>query len=436
MRAHPLAVALLAGLASSPVAAWELDYRLDLRVEHSSNVARRALPIDDLVTSPRLALALREEGDRLSLAAAGALEKRFYDRSGFADETLASVGLRGNWKILDQRLGFAFEDALSDQPVDSFSAASPDNRQRVHVWMAGPTLTLRPSAATRLAVEARTGSTDAERNREFNSTRSSLAVRGLLEIDARSTLSAHAERGEVDFDSALGSTPDYRRSSLYARYDRDLNGGSWALDAGWSEIDFDARPDRPARRLDEPLLRLRLSVELDPQTRLELRAQRQISDAAQDVLDSAPTPEQFEQPIAAADLRTTVISSEVFTDRGVSLGLTRGAGSWSLAGFGYLRAQRYAGNTLLDQDLEGLALVAGRQVRPRHRVGAFAASEWREFRIDGRDDRDLRYGLTWTWQRTRRLAFGLEISRSERDSSVDAQRFEDDRALLTVSLRR
>src|SRR5690606_13571300 len=156
--------------------------RLELRAEHSSNVARRPDPIDDLVTSPRLALALSEQGDRLSLQAAGVLEKRFYDRSGFADETLARVGLRGNWKILDQRLGFAFEDALSDQPINSFLASAPDNRQRVHVWAAGPTLTLRPSSRTRLAVELRAGASDAEVSSEFDASRSSLAARGLYEI--------------------------------------------------------------------------------------------------------------------------------------------------------------------------------------------------------------------------------------------------------------
>lgn len=436
MNRSALVFAIAAALAAPVASAWTLDYRLDLRVEHSSNVARRVIAVDDLVTSPRLALALSEEGDRLSLQAAGELEKRFYDRSGFADETLARVGLRGNWKILDQRLGFAFEDALSDQPVNSFLPTAPDNRQRVHVWAAGPTLTLRPSPRSRLAVELRAGASDAELNRDFDASRSSLAARGLFEIDPLSSVSAHVEVGQVDFDSATGITPDYERMNLFARYDRELAGGQWSVDAGWSEVDFDARADRPARRVDEPLLRLRFAAELNPRLRLEARLQRQISDAAQDVLDSAPTPAQFEQPIAAADLRTTVVSSEVFTEQGASLGLTQTAQSWSLSGFGYLREQRYEGDGSLDQDLEGVSLALGRQVRARHRLGLFAGSEWREFRVDGRDDHDLRYGLTWTWQRTRRLAIGLELSRGKRDSSDPAQRFEDDRAMLTLSLRR
>ncbi|MCK7593991.1 hypothetical protein [Pseudomarimonas salicorniae] len=432
----PLALLIGALLAAPGARAWTLDYRVDLRIEHASNLARRAEPVDDLVTSPRLSLALLEEGDRLSLRAAGDLEKRFYDRSGFEDETLARVGLRGNWKILDQRLGFAFEDSLSDQPVNSFLAESPDNRQRVHVWTAGPTLTLRPTPRARLAVELRTGGSDAERNREFDATRSSLAARALFELDPLSTLSAHAEAGDVDFDLATGATPDYRRQNLFVRYDRRLEGGDWSLDAGWTGLRFDARVDRPARRIDEPLLRARAGFELRPRTRLDARLQRQVSDAAQDVLDAAPTPEQFEQPIAAADLRTTVVSSEVFIEQGGSLALTHGGDTWNFALVGYLREQRYESSESLDQDLEGLSVALARQVRARHRLGAFAAREDRGFLSSTRDDQDLRYGLTWTWQRTRRLAIGLELSRSERDSTDPTQRFDDDRALLTLSLRR
>lgn len=427
---------MILAAASLPAAGWELDYRLDLRLEHASNVARRAEAIDDLIVSPRLSVALREEGDRLSLAAAGDIERRFYQRSGFADENLARIGLRGNWKILDERLGFAFEDAISEQPIDSFAADAPDNRQRVHVWTAGPTLSLRPSARSRISVELRGGASDAQRNREFNAQRSSLAARGLLELDTLSSLSTHVELGQVDFDLALGATPDYQRRNLFARYDRRLQSGELSLDAGWTEVDFERQAGQPARRLDEPLLRLRFGLQINPRLRLDARVQRQISDAAQDVLDAAPTPAQFEQTIAAADLRTTVVSSEVFTEQGASLGLVRSAASWSLAGLGYLREQRYQRAADLDQDLQGLSLTLGRQIRARQQVSLFAASEWRDFVTTGRDDRDLRYGLNWTFQRTRRLAFGVELSRSDRDSSDPAQRFEDERVLVTLSLRR
>ncbi len=434
MRRTLLAVSL--SVLALPALGWELDYRLDLRAEHASNVARRAEPVDDLIISPRLSVALREEGDRLSLAAAGDLERRFYQRSGFADENLARIGLRGNWRIIDERLGFAFEDAISEQPIDSFAADSPDNRQRVHVWTAGPTLSLRPSPRSRISVELRGGASDAQRNREFNATRSSLAARGLIELDPLSSLSAHIELGDVDFDLAQATTPDYRRRNLFARYDRRLQAGELSVDAGWSQVDFARQAARPAQRSDEPLLRLRYAMQLDPRLRLEARLQRQISDAAQDVLDTAPTPEQFEQTIAAADLRTTVVSSEVFVEQGASLGLLRSAVSWSVAGLGYLREQRYERSSDLDQDLQGLSLTLSRQIRARQQASLFAASEWRDFAASGRDDRDLRYGLTWSLQRTRRLAFGVELSRSERSSSDPAQRFDDERVLVTLSLRR
>lgn len=436
MRRFTACLILAAAFPPPPVHAWALDYRLDLRAEHSSNVARRREPVGDRILSPRLAFALTESGDRLTLGAAADIEKRFYDRSGFADETLARLGVRGNWNLLDQRLAFAFEDALSDQPVNSFLADAPDNRQQVHVWNAGPTLTLRPAQRARLVVELRSGASDAERNREFNADRTALALRGLVELGPRSTLSAHAEASEVDFTATTGSNADYRRSAGFVRVDRRIEGGDWAIDAGVSRLRFDASSLLPSRRVDEPLLRVRVGVELDPATRLDLRLQRQFSDAAQDVLDAAPTPEQFEQRVAAANLRSAVVSADVFAERGASLALSHAAPSWSFAAVGYLREQRYESSGALDQDVAGASLALARQLRPRHQASLFAFQERRDYLAAGRDDRDNRYGLTWTWQRTRRLAFGLELSRTERQSSDPAQRFDDDRVLFTLSLRR
>jgi hypothetical protein len=436
MRCPVACLVLAVACSPSAVHGWALDYRLDLRAEHSSNVARRNPAVDDRILSPRLAFALAENGERLTIGAAADIEKRLYDRSGFADETLARLGLRGNWVLLEQRLAFAFEDALSDQPVNSFLADAPDNRQRVHVWNAGPTLTLRPAPRARLVVELRGGASDAERNREFNADRSALAVRGLVELGPRSTLSAHAEAGEVDFSADSGGNADYRRSAGFLRVDRRLDGGDWSLDTGLSRLQFERNALRPARRTQQPLLRLRVGVELDPATRLDLRLQRQFSDTAQDVLDAAPTPEQFEQRVAAANLRSAVVSADVFAERGASLALSHAAQSWSLAVVGYLREQRYESSGALDQDVAGASLALARQLRPRHQLGLFAAQERRDYLAPGRDDRDNRLGLTWTWQRTRRLALGLELSRTERQSSDPAQRFDDDRVLVTLSLRR
>ena len=435
--ASPRLVACAALLAAAPGAsAWQFDYRLDLVAEYADNVARRPDAVAETVVAPRLGLALTEETERLDIGIAGDLERRIYLRDRFDDETLARIGVNANWRMVDDRLSFLLVDSLGDLPIDTFRVDAPDNRQRVNVFLAGPSLVLRPGPSTRLQAELRYGDTYAERTPDFNSKRVTFGLRGLREVDARSTLSGNLEWSDVRFDDEGAFNTDYRRGDAYLRYDRLLpSGGDWSADVGASRIEFD---DTGAgdRSVSRPLLRLRAAYELRPGLRAEGRLLRQFSDAAQDLVETAPRVEDFDRAIAARDIRVTTVSAQVFREDGASLGLSRDTGDTRVRVDAIWRRQRYEQDPGLDQDLVGWSLVAQRIVRPTLTAGLFAGGEEREFVSAIRTDRDLRYGVRLEWQRTESLAFGLQLGGDRRRSDDPTQPYTDKRVQVTVSYRR
>lgn len=430
-----LACAVLLSCAPA-AAAWQLDYRLDLVAEYADNIARRPEAVAETVLAPRIGLALTEQTERVDIGIAGDLERRIYLRDRFDDETLARLGINANWRMVDDRLSFAVLDSLADLPVDTFRVDAPDNRQRVNVFLAGPSLVLRPSPTTRVQAELRFGDTYAERTLDFNSQRVAAGLRGLFEIDERSTLSGNLEWSDVRFDEDGPLSTDYRRADAYVRYDRLLpSRGDWSADLGASRIDFDA--DAPGDgSATRPLLRLRAAYEIQPGLRAEGRLLRQFSDAAQDLVETAPRVEDFDRALAARDIRVTTVSALVFREDGASIGLSRDGGDTRVRLDAIWRRQRYESDPALDQDLVGWSVVAQRIVRPTLTAGLFAGGEERDFVSAVRTDRDLRYGMRLEWQRSERLAFGLQLSGDRRRSDDPTQPYTDKRVQVTVSYRR
>ncbi|MBL8298389.1 MAG: outer membrane beta-barrel protein [Rhodanobacteraceae bacterium] len=431
---HLMLAVFIAAALNTSVHAARLNYRLGLSAEHSDNIARSSTtPVSDTVLAPWLGFAVTQDSEALSLQAAGDLEYRRYLDASFGPELRARAGLRGNWNIVPQRLSWAFEDVVSDQPINSFAADQPDNRQRANVLVTGPTLALRPSPRTRLLTELRYVNTHAERTTEFNSDRLNAAVRGLLNLSPRRVVSMNIEVGDIRFDTPSRQNGDYRRHDGFMRYNQRGSRGEWSMDAGATRLRFDATSSHAAGTETSPLLRLRGSFELTDISRIEASLQRQSSDAAQDLLDSAPKVEDYDLPIGLPDLRSGAVSADVFEESGISLGLSRRSESLYLRLDGYRREQAYQRSGGLDQSSRGLRAAMTRQLRTNLSLGLFATAEWRDFDTLGRDDRDTRLGLLGNWRWSRRLGVSAELSRSVRRSTDPTQPYDDNRLVVSIS---
>lgn len=426
---------------STPGVAVDLNYRIGVFAEHSDNIARQPVTDDpafgpitsDTAIAPYIGFALTQEGDVLSLQAAGDLERRSYLNDSFDDESRTRMGLRAAWRLLPERLTWALDGVLSDQPVNVFAVEQPDNLQRTRLLVTGPTLALRPTPRTRLLLEARYTNTDAEQTIDFNSDRWSAAVRGLWELSSVSTLSFNAEHLDARFDVASSFNADYQRQDLFARYDRRSSRGDWSADLGVTRVVFDeADPDAVADET-RPLLRLRGGLQLTELTRIEASLLRQFSDSSQYLLGSAPTVTDYELPIGLPNLSTTAVSADLYDEKSASLGIARRSDTVYLRVDTYLRRFGYEINPELDQDAEGVSVGISRQITPQFAVGAYAAREWRDYTALLRDDRELRYGGTLDWRWSRRFGLSVDVSHNARSSSDPLQAYDDNRVVLSIN---
>jgi hypothetical protein len=416
----------------SPETPLRLDYRLGFGIEHNDNILRTLdAAQSETLLLPRLAFALASDSERLSLQAAGDLEFRSYQNNSFDNELNTRLGLRGSFNILPQRLSWVFEDYLGLQPVDASAVDRPDNRQRTNVLVTGPTLSLRPSANSRLLGELRYVDSWAEETADFNSERISLAVRGLRQTSPRMSLSANLEYGDVEFDRADSRGQPYRRTDAYGRIDRRGARSEWSLDLGGSRI----APDT-GDSLSGLLARARLAFEPTESSRIEARLSRQFADAVQDLVFAAPRLEDFDQPISLPSLRTSFLSADLYRGIDASVGYVRDSAVGFLRADAYSRELDYLENDTLDQEVRGAVLGASRQLRSNLALSGFVGVDWRNYRFDGREDRESSAGLALRWQWLRNLGLDVGYSHNRRDSDVATQVFRENRVSLTLTYTR
>ncbi len=432
-----LGVASIAAAAGvhAQVPAEGLDWRLGLSIEHSDNMARRPVAVSDTVVAPTLAFAYLSQGARGEFEAAGSATYRDYRKNRFDSELLQQVGLDGRWVLAPERLSWALQAVVTDQPVNPFEVDSPDNRQRTNVLVTGPTLALRPATNTRLLGELRYMDTGSERTPEFDGQRLASAVRLLHQRNPLSALSAELESVDARFDRS-GIAPDYRRDNAFVRYARTGARGEWSTDLGYSQVRFDDVVAGFARKSSSPLARVRMAYSLTDITRLEADLQRGFGDSVQDLLDGAPRAADYALPIGRAVLRDTTLSSDLFEETGARLGLAHRSEASYVRIDGRWRRQEYLRATGLDQTIRGFSVSANRQVRATFSLGAQAGVEWRRFGTLDRRDRDSRVALVANWQTSRRTGMSLELSHGERSSSEAQQVFDDNRVLFTFNLVR
>src|SRR5690606_10713367 len=155
----------------APAGAARVDYVVDAGVEHDDNVRLAAGDEDaQRILRAGLGFLVTQEGSTVQAYVAGRLDYR--DFEGGVDDGVEGV-LSGtlDWVLVPHRLSFTVRDELELQAVDRFAADSPDNRQQVNVFSAGPNLMFDIGRTLRGRVEARYIDSDAEVTEAFNSQR-------------------------------------------------------------------------------------------------------------------------------------------------------------------------------------------------------------------------------------------------------------------------
>jgi hypothetical protein len=419
-----LAAALAATLACGPAQAWVIDWGLGLGVEHSDNLGRR---IDDPQTgnriSPYVEVSASQAGESLQATIAGSVAYNHYTGADFDPNFSANFGAELVWSLLPGRLLWTLENYATQQPIDVFASARPDNVQNANVFATGPALLYRISENLAGRTELRYVNSYAEETEEFNSDRFALTTRLLRDLDEVSSLSGNASLEAVRLDNPTELAPDFDRFGVFAGYDRRGARSTFHLDAGWNWVDADGQPRR-----DGLLARADGTFALSDISSLEGSIRRELSDAAADLGAGAPDVDALLLPQSTGGAGgVSTLTGEVFELDRVDLAWQRAGQRLTLRSGAYWSRQRYDASDDLDQRNRGFSTTLDYALGQRSSVGVFSITNWQDFTNTGFDSREEEYGVRYRVRLQRQLEFNFEATRANRESSEPLDGFDEDR---------
>lgn len=407
-----LACALLAALG--PVAdtaqAVQVDYVLEAGAEHDDNVhLDETDPEGQAIMRSGLGFAVREASSVLQANVSGRVDYRDYRGGAYTDSVEGTLSGRLNWVPVANRLSFTVEDQLDLQAIDRFAADSPDNRQQVNVFSAGPNLLFDLGRTLEGRLEARWIDTDAEVTDEFNSSRYGAALRLSKAFAPGTRGSLNAQWQDVDFDDDLLAR-DYRRTDLFARYERDFARFDMTVDAGHSRIEYVAGGSE-----DNPLLRGEFGWHVGARSRVSLVALEQFSDAA-GVVEDAGTATAIPDSVLVAS--SSSFQSSAYRERRYSAGYDYAGTrlSWRIAP--YLQRLDYLDDPVADEESRGTMLALDYRMARGLSLGVAADLARVDYEQPARREETRRYDVTLDKEWSRHWSTALSYQRYERDSSL------------------
>lgn len=394
--------------------AGRLNYQLELTGLHSDNInLSEDNQAQESVVIPRLKFDYADEGATVDVQARGEIERRFYLKDSFADETRSAFAGRVNWAVSPQRLHLVAEDYLSQQPIDIRDGRYPGNLQQVNVFLAGPSLFARVGNATRFQLDLRGADTYAEVTQGFDSRRASAAAIVRHAMSETAEVSLHVLSSKVEFDvSDPAISDDYVRNDAFLRYQGRMRDVEYELDLGRSTLDLDVLPNASTS-----IVRASAQWQVTRESRLRLRARRQFADEVQDLILRFSDPEEDLVP-ALADSGSSQVSGSVYRLRDVELDYRYSGDRVDFRLRPRDRRRVFIDSGDSNRTERGVSYRVGYLLRPRMTVFLDGLVQKRNFYNRGQRDLDRVNRLGLTYQMTRHWGWSAEVIHNERQSNL------------------
>ncbi len=399
-------------LAAGQAHAVQVDYVLDAGVEYDDNVLLLPEdPVSETFARAGVGFLVRQASSTIQANVSGRADFRDYQDNTYTDSVEGELSGRINWVAIPERLSFTVEDQLEQQAIDRFSPDSPNNRQQVNVFSAGPNLFFGLGRSLQGLLEMRYIDTDAEVSDEFNSSRYGTALRVTKQFTSGSRLSLNGQWQDVDFDDNLLAR-DYKRTDAFARYERTYAKFGLSIDAGYSQIDYNAGGSR-----SNPLLRGKLDWQAGARSRLSLVAVDQFSDAAAGV-DEAGTTNTIPYSVL---VNSTSLESSAYHERRYSLSYAYTGTLLSLEFQPYFQRLDYLDAPTPDQKSSGALLSLDYRMAGNLLLGVRTDISRIEYDLSNRSEESRRYGVDLEKRWSRHWSTSLAYYRYERDSSLQGE---------------
>ncbi|MEP7044127.1 MAG: hypothetical protein ABI843_13770 [Dokdonella sp.] len=404
--------ALSSALAPLAAQAIQIDYRVEMGIEHNDNVnLSDSDPTAATILEPTLAFGIRQEGSTIQAGAEGIVQYRDYISGDFGSEFRTQLAAHMNWTAIPERLNLTIEDYNTVQPIDVLAANTPNNQQQTNVFAIGPTLNFRLGPTVRGQAELRYANSQASETDEFNSQRISAALRAIKDLSASNTLSANLTSERIDFDSSdVG--PNYDRSSLFGRYTRKWAKFDMTLDAGYSWLHY-SHGDVDDR--SSPLIRGDLAWKVTETSALKLDFSRQYSDAASSMVLGSDIGNTIPTSITTGD---ATVTSDAYLEQRVGFGYTYTGVRTTFSAAPYYRKLNYANVGQLDQSGRGGTLAFAYRLQPLMTFGISANGEKLSYASIDRSDTTWSVDFSLNRQWTRNWSWRVQYTRYQRESTA------------------
>lgn len=423
---------LSASLATTPQAAHALrvDYSVDLIVEHNDNLLLTAEdPIAVTILRPGIGFDVTHDSSTLQTRVSGRAEYRRYGDDRFDDVVDGTLDARVNWVAIPERLNFTVVDSLTLQPVDTLAADTPGNRQQVNVLSAGPSLSFEWGDGWRGSTELRHVRSEAEISDEFNSQRIDLALRAIKRLAPTSRLAFNLQTQRVDFEQDVIAR-DYTRSEFFARYSRTLNRVDFAIDAGYSHLDYKRDLPGLAGARSDPMLRTELTWRPNDSHRFEARLSSAFSDVASDSLASVGEDAGLPTEVVTGE---TVVNASPFLERRLETEYAYTSTRWTASVTPYVDRLRYDDTDQFDQNGFGAGLEIGWRARRNLMFGFSGAFDRNDYVNLDRQDETRRYAGYARIDWARHWSGMLTLAHYARESTSAGQDADQNAISLTIS---
>lgn len=218
-----------------------------------------------------LDFALTRSGSRLDLSALGNFTNIDYLQGAYGNQVFGRFDGLAIAKLWSDRLKWIVRDDYGNAQVDPFAPVTPVNLQRENIFTTGPDLTLRPSDATFVEVEALYGRTTFQTSPfDGNTVSGSVAVG--RQLAPLSSLSLVGQVEVLRFDNTVVNT-NYDRRELYGRY--RVQGSRSQIDAQLGMT----QADDVGTWTTTPLVRLSLTRQASPFSTITLSGGREYTDS-------------------------------------------------------------------------------------------------------------------------------------------------------------
>ena len=231
-------------------------------------------------------------------------------------------------------------------------------------------------------------------------------------FDDRSSLGFNAQWTDVDYDHDLVAR-DHERIDVYARYERTQASTDYALDAGYTRLEYQDGETR-----DGPLLRFEAGWRPGERSRLALVLVNQYSDAADSALAGgiAGAPEPTVPGGVLVDDGTIIPSA--YREQRASLGWDQGGDRVGWRAEAYVQRLRYIDPLVADEEEHGVLAGLDYRLTPSMTLEGWISVDRVDYVQLGAEDDTRRAGLTLEKRWTPHWSTSLSYYRYERDSGV------------------